>query len=275
MVDNDTKKEIVRSMLEKGFLVSDDLFAGHEDGQALSTLLSEKAPAQLALLNNDSVSLLGRKITDINWMDLEAARAIAERENDNTHYRRFLECVKVNDDPAKCVPAKAAKGLRVVFDYEEPVSKKDVGDFVGYYNSRFRQVEGLLRNRQELSGLTSIARILQKRDRENVALIGMVSDKTTTSGGHVMLKLEDRTGVIRVLVNSSKQELFSLAKDTVLDEVVGITGMSGDGIVFCTGILNPDIPLNKELKKCPEEGYAIFLSDLHVGSVNFLEDKFT
>ncbi len=273
MVDDETKKDLVRSMLEKGFLVSEDLFIGHDDKQALTILLSQKAPGQLALLNPDSVSLLGKQITDINWMDLEAARAIAEKENDSTHYKRFLDCVKSNKGPEKCIPAYEGRGLKIVFDYEEPVSKKDVGDFVGYYNSRFRQIEGLLRNRQELSGLTSIARILQKRDRENVAIIGIVSDKTTTTGGHVMLKLEDRTGEIRVLVNNSKQELFLQAKDTVLDEVVGVTGMSGDGIVFCTGLLNPDIPLNKELKKSPEEVYAIFLSDLHVGSVNFLDKK--
>ena len=35
----------------------------------------------------------------------------------------------------------------------------------------------------------------------------------------------------------------------------------------------PDVP-NRELKRCDEETYAMFLSDLHVGSNNFLEDKF-
>ena len=72
----------------------------------------------------------------------------------------------------------------------------------------------------------------------------------------------------------NNQKLFDLAKDIVLDEVLGIVGVSGDNILFSNNIVFPDVPLNKEFKKSPDEVYAIFLSDLHVGSNNFLPDEF-
>ena len=58
------------------------------------------------------------------------------------------------------------------------------------------------------------------------------------------------------------------------DEVIGITGTSGDKIVFVENIYLPDVPLNKEFKKSPDEVYAVFISDLHVGSNKFLSSGF-
>jgi DNA polymerase II small subunit len=102
----------------------------------------------------------------------------------------------------------------------------------------------------------------------------MVKDKRTTSKGGLMLTLEDPTGHIKVYVNNNKPELFDPANDTVLDEVIGVVGVSGDKILFANKILWPDIPLSKELKKSPDECYAVFLSDFHVGSNNFLPKEF-
>jgi len=44
-------------------------------------------------------------------------------------------------------------------------------------------------------------------------------------------------------------------------------------MVFVNNMLLPDIPLSKEMKRAPDETYALFLSDLHVGSNKFLPDK--
>ena len=89
-----------------------------------------------------------------------------------------------------------------------------------------------------------------------------------------MLELEDPTGSIKVFVNKNKQGMFDQASDIVLDEVIGVVGVNGDKIVFANNLLWPDIPLNKELKKAKDEAYAVFLSDLHLGSDKFLEDEF-
>ena len=68
--------------------------------------------------------------------------------------------------------------------------------------------------------------------------------------------------------------MFKAAKDIVLDEAVGISGVSGNNIIFTNSLLSPDIPMAKEIRKCEDEVYALFLSDVHVGSTNFLEHDF-
>src|SRR3989344_2057829 len=64
-------------------------------------------------------------------------------------------------------------------------------------------------------------------------------------------------------------------------EHVSIIGMitekntTGNAILFCNTFLYPDVPLTHELKKSPDEVYAVFVSDIHFGIKSFLEEDFT
>ncbi|MGV8086551.1 MAG: metallophosphoesterase [Candidatus Woesearchaeota archaeon] len=163
--------------------------------------------------------------------------------------------------------------IKIVSNYTTKTRKWSVQDFVKLYNARFKELEKILRARQELQSLTSISKISAKKDRENVALIGVVYDKATTKAGNIMLTIEDPTGMIKVVITKAKEDLFRLAEEIQLDETIGITGMF-DQIIFVSNILLPDIPLTKELKKSPEEGYFVVISDTQVGSKLFLEKEF-
>src|SRR3989344_5397638 len=110
--------------------------------------------------------------------------------------------------------------------------------------------------------------------QERVAVIGMIKEKRETANNNIILVVEDPTGSINVLVTKTKLDLFALIKQCVLDEVIGVVGALGDHIIFANNILLPDVPLNKELKKAPDEVYALFLSDIHVGSKQFLPEEF-
>lgn len=165
-------------------------------------------------------------------------------------------------------------GVKVVFTYQENPKKREVQDFVTFFKNRYFSLEKILRQRQELSGVLSVSRVLTKRDREHVAVIGIVTDKTITKNKHMILKIEDPTGEIKILINNKYIELFALGNDIVLDEVIGIIGIYSDKWIMANNILFPDIPRNKELKKSPESGSALFISDLHIGSKDFLEDQF-
>lgn len=165
--------------------------------------------------------------------------------------------------------------VSVVFSYtENAVKKKEVSDFVTYFRNRYRAIEQMLRNRTELQRTLSISRVLEKKESEKVAIIGLVSDKGETKNGNMVITLEDVSGTIKIIINKNRPDLFEQAKDIIYDEVIGITGTNREKIIFGDAIYWPDIPLHKELKKSPDESYAIFLSDIHVGSNNFVEDKF-
>ena len=163
--------------------------------------------------------------------------------------------------------------VKLSFNYTEKSHKRTVADFVGNYTSRFKEIEKILRVRQELQGLTSISRINSKKEKEAVSLIGAVYDKAVSKKGNTILTLEDPTGFIKVVVNKTKEELNNLVQEIQLDEIIGVTG-TFDGIVFANNILIPDVPLTKELKKSPEEGYFVVISDPQIGNKLFLDKEF-
>ncbi|MFH1181816.1 MAG: DNA-directed DNA polymerase II small subunit [Candidatus Woesearchaeota archaeon] len=173
----------------------------------------------------------------------------------------------------KTAQKQSAANVKVVFSYNKKPQKRHAQDFISYFNSRYSLIESLLINRQGLSNITSISRV-RGRPADSISIIGAVYDKHETKSGNIMLTIEDRTGLIKVLVSSTKKELLQTAKEIVHDEIIGITGSIKQDIMFANNIIFPDIITQATLKKSPEEGYAVFLSDLHVGSEMFLSAEF-
>ena len=266
------KKEAINFFLEKNILLSSDIIDNiiKEDLKAVYDSIGKKIKSKNFLLFNKDLNKAIKEIPsiDINWFDLEKAKTLFEKGKDKRIYEQFIHFIY-----SQKIKADEKKKVNVIFSYEEDSKKREVQDFVQYFNNRYRALEKILRIRPELKNILTINRIIGKKDRENVSCIGMVKEKETTKNNNLFLTLEDPTGSIKVLVNKNKPELFSQAESIVLDETIGINGVNGDNIIFANSIVWPDIA-QKELKKSPDDAYAIFLSDLHVGSKNFLPDAF-
>ncbi|MBI2564839.1 metallophosphoesterase [Candidatus Woesearchaeota archaeon] len=154
------------------------------------------------------------------------------------------------------------------------VSKKyTVQDFISYFTNRLKAIEKILHQHQELQNITSISRILQKSEKEQINIIGIVFEKQFTKNQNIILTIEDRSGQIKAVISKNNPQ-YEEAKSIVNDEVIGIQGVTGDKIIFIQNIIFPGIPLIQEIKKCPDEVYAVVLSDIHVGSIYFLEKEF-
>lgn len=173
----------------------------------------------------------------------------------------------------KVLEESNSASVNVFWEYDDFQKKRTVQDFIDYFNARFRQIEKMLQRRGELQNLTSIARIKGKREKENVSVIGIVMNKQKTKNEHWMLTLEDSSGMIRVLVSKSRDDVYGVVTDLVLDEVIGVNGSVGDNIIFADQVITPDIPI-QEVKKSPDEVFACVLSCVHVGSAGFEEEKF-
>lgn len=163
--------------------------------------------------------------------------------------------------------------VEIIFSYKAEPKKREVQDFTGYFTSRYDSLRSILQHRKELQSLTSINRLNQKREREQTALIGMITDKQETKTGKIMLTAEDMTGKIKVIV-SQNSDAYEIAKETTLDEVLGIVGTCAGDVIFASNLILPDIPLYKEMKKSPDEAYVLFLGDFHLGSKLFLWEPF-
>jgi DNA polymerase II small subunit len=166
------------------------------------------------------------------------------------------------------------RGIRVIKSYTKKSKKRKYEDFVGHFNQRYRALSSILMSRSEMQGATAIGRVKGRGQNETVAVIGLIKEKSITKNGNVMLTLEDQSGEMKALVTPKRKEVFEIARDTVLDEVIGISGNLGDNIIFINELYLPDIPLTHELKKGPKEEYLAVIGDPQVGGMLFLYKEF-
>jgi len=164
--------------------------------------------------------------------------------------------------------------VKIIESYDKPPIKREVGHFVSFFRARYNQLSSILQNRLELQSPISINKIKNKKPREKVAIIGLVSDIRITKNGNLYITIEDPTGSIPVLINKNKPDLFKQGKDIVMDEVVGFEGTTAERLIFVNDVFFPEVPLSKELKKAPDDVCAVFIADMHVGSDMFMEKEF-
>lgn len=263
------KKRMIGELLKKNILVSPEFLAAFlEEG-------AELPPSQAGLLVVDHASeeLLKRNDGNVNWLELERSKAAAERQQKPEAYDVFTRLLLSQSPIVKQPGQEGESSVRVVFSYDTIPAKREVSDFVSYYAARYKAVQAVLLQRAELSGLVQISRLRGSPVSESVSVIGMVTNKETTKNGHILLTLEDQTGIVKVIVSKARREIHELASDIVFDEVIAVNGGVRDGTLFAANITFPDIP-HKEPKRSPREGYAAFMSDLHFGSAQFLEEEF-
>ena len=274
------KKEIVKLFIRNGILVTEDVLEilDKEEGceKIIEQIKNKINSKDFLILNSDLKTALNLKDRlDVNFKELDKSKALAESDKDSKTYPHFIDFLKSEEDNRirKEEPIEDDSPVKVIFSYEEESKKREVRDFVQYFSQRYKKISEMLRGRSELQNITSISRVLSKKEKDATAVIGLVTEKTITKNDNIRLTVEDMTGQISVLVSKNRPEIYGQAKDIVEDEVIGIVGVNGEKIIFADNIIWPDIPAQKELKKSPRESYAVFLSDLHVGSIKFLPNQ--
>lgn len=150
--------------------------------------------------------------------------------------------------------------------------------FVQCFRDRYSRLSEIIRGRINARPIESIKRRSFRRGgdggSEEISIIGMVSDISSTNNGHKILSLEDPTGSFSVLIRNSDKDLFELASRILLDEVIGVTGsVTNDGsLMIATKLIQPDVPNNVQ-RRTGSNGKAVLISDVHVGSSQFMEDS--
>jgi len=278
MQELEKRKDIVGFFLKKGILLNRDFLKELENEENLTEiykLMDRENFQEITVFNQKIKEILSHKTKpNLNWSELEKLKAISEKKGKENINEIFDHLTTKQPKPQTTETEDTDSKVKIVFSYNGEPKKREVQDFVDHYNIRYRTIGKILKQRQELQNTISISRLIGKKDRDQVAVIGMVRDKQYTKNNNCSLIIEDETGYIRAIINKSKPDLFKIAKDVVLDEVIGIIGVNGDNVIFVNNLLFPDIPITKEIKKSKKEAYALFLSDLHVGSKNFLEEDF-
>lgn len=142
-----------------------------------------------------------------------------------------------------------------------------IDDFIALFRDRYSRLSSLLRRRQELRGIVPISRATEGSP---VSVIGMVTETITSRRGNHLARIEDESGEIMVLLNDRSPHL-------VKDEVIGVTGRvlprsKGLRLIAADQVLRPQVE-RREPNRADVSVEAVLLSDLHVGSSNFLYDE--
>lgn len=168
--------------------------------------------------------------------------------------------------------------INVEYDFKviQDTSKKsytsgELENLIAYFKSRYEKLAKILARRPELRNYTKIADI--EDGMESLSLILMVREIRSSKNGHKIVEFEDDTGKISILFSNKKEELFAEAEKLVKDEVIGVIANKSDdaGFAFGQEIINPGV------LSIPEKEMdfgIVFLSDVHIGSLTFLEDAF-
>ncbi len=166
----------------------------------------------------------------------------------------------------------------VKYDFKiiQDTSKKsytsgELENLISYFKSRYEKLANILSKRPDLRTYTKIADIDDSQD--SLSLILMVRDIRSSKNGHKLVEFEDDTGTMTILFSNKNEELFAEAEKLVRDEVVGVIANKSNDANFAFGqeIIKPGV---LQIPQKEMDFGIVFLSDIHIGSLTFLEDAF-
>ncbi|WP_265109431.1 DNA-directed DNA polymerase II small subunit [Halosolutus halophilus] len=144
----------------------------------------------------------------------------------------------------------------------------EYSDFVSVFRDRLDRLGSKLRSRVNHRPATAIESM---PGGEEVAMVGLVNDIRSTASGHWLIELEDATGSFPWLVMKDR-EYVDLVDELLCDEVLAMEGTLADdsGIAFVDSMQFPDIPRTHEPSTADRHVQAALISDVHVGSQEFM-----
>jgi len=112
--------------------------------------------------------------------------------------------------------------------------------------------------------------VLSAKLKKDIYVSGLVSTRSSERN-FIKLIIEDPTGFLETLVFD--KDLQNMADELLIDQFVMLKVSVGkNGGFFVKSIIVPDIP-DHISNRSETETYAVFLSDLHVGSKYFMEKE--
>jgi len=238
----DMKKEVTFALnyaLNKGFQIHPEAFKILEnvDVQKLERIIKEIVREKTK-----------QKLFQINQDDLETYLGIKEDP-------RLQSEIKVLSDPTnKITSGEGVKGYNALF------------------SSRFNKLKKIISDRPESKMLKSLAVAKTTKIEDDLYVCGLVTAKNSERN-ITKLVLEDPSGSFEGIIFD--EELRKIADTLLIDQFVMVRISSGKNSGYIIkDLIFPDIP-EQATNKSETEVFAVFLSDLHIGSKYFMEEEFS
>lgn len=183
----------------------------------------------------------------INQDDLESFLGIKEDEDLITEYRVLI-------DPSSKV-----------------TSAEGIDGFNSLFSSRLSKLKKIISNRPEAKMIKNIALILSTKFEDERYICGLISSRNTERNISKLI-IEDSTGSLEIIVFD--KDVQRIADSLLTDQFVMARIVTGkNGAYIAKELILPDIPEHTS-GRSETETFAVFLSDLHIGSKFFMEDEF-
>jgi DNA polymerase II small subunit len=175
------------------------------------------------------------------------------------------------DSPVETGGSRGDRSLSVAGDMTgRSTGTGEYRDFVATFRDRYERLSRQLRGRVNHRPTDAVADMAPNSD---AAIVGMVSDIRSTAGGHWLIELEDTSGTFPCLVMNDR-EFVEEVRELLYDEVIAVEGTLADdgGILFVDAIQFPDVPRTFTPSTADRPVSAALISDVHVGSQEFMAD---
>jgi DNA polymerase II small subunit len=225
-----------------------------------------------------------------------------ESFTEDTQIEPESEPPQIDDDPLIIVLKNPT--------YDTVGSKGTVDDFLALFRDRYRRIKRMYASRVDTHDALSPVAIEMKRRtaagrptrtsdgqrvprRSGVKVVGIVKEKSVSKAQNVVVSVETwekrlskhdeeeeySIEIVAVIPTGQEgekgRELSEKASSIMLDEVVCISGYLDEyGRMIADDVILPDIPMARDVGRAQRDVYAAFISDIHCGSNEFLEDEF-
>ena len=157
----------------------------------------------------------------------------------------------------------------------DPTNKITTGEGVKGYNalfsSRFNKLKRIISDRPESRMLKSVASVKTAKSEDDMYICGLVTARISE---RIITKivLEDPSGTIEGIIFDA--ELQKTAGTLLTDQfIMARVNLAKNSGFIIKDLILPDIP-DQAINKSETESYAVFLSDLHIGSRYFMHEEF-
>ena len=275
---------ITKNIKEYPLILTLDLVQNLEQNiQHKESVIPEKDPFEikklqtkmLSLIYSDETTIKPNIDTDLDYDDPDKEDQINILENE--HERHLPQVIDVKKVKRWKAQAKEYNSdIRIIKDITgNSICEGTTNDFTKLFLNRYYSLKKILRlQRRELANAIPINKI-KKSGFKEIQVVGIIKDVRTTANGHRLLELEDETDTITCIALKNQRDVLQMANEVVLDEIIGIRGQlskNGDLLVI-HNVVYPDISIHYETHRADIPVYAAFLSDIHVGSKQFMEDE--
>lgn len=165
---------------------------------------------------------------------------------------------------------KIVSRFKIIY-LDEPRPESNINGFTHYFQSRYQQLESILRRRADVKDAISLTNAVKLPLNSKFKTFGLVKDKRS-QGNRLFLSLEDMNTQVTVMASGNQTVRKGL--EILNDQLICFDGLRyRDDLIIANDFIWPDIPMH-EIRRAEEPVHAVFIADVHIGSRYFRFDLF-